>query len=193
MLDVDLTAEFPQTSHEAAEWSWPRRGARSDRRQVAVRHAVAEHAVPRAEHGGRNGEDGFLGAAPGFEAEELGLEARALRPYGGPGGRTPRFAPSSARWPATTSGGARRASTVNSSSSASSSARPPCRLSSPVGRVRWLARNVPQVCEGGWDGQRRSTSSWFPGPHASSGSASSLISSSTSFLSPAGPLAIAAQ
>jgi hypothetical protein len=108
--------------------------------EVAVRHAVAGHVVARAEHGGRNGEDGFLGAAPGFEAEELGLEVRALRPYGGPGGRTPRFEPSSARWPATTSGGARRASTVNSSSSASSSARPPCRLSSPV------------VGSGGWRG-----------------------------------------
>ena len=50
MLDVDLTAEFPQTSHEAADGLGLVAAREVIGAEVAVRHAVAEHVVARAEH-----------------------------------------------------------------------------------------------------------------------------------------------
>src|SRR5689334_24513695 len=41
---------------------------------VAVRDAVAEHEVGGGEHGGSDGDDGFFGAAAGFDAQELGAQ-----------------------------------------------------------------------------------------------------------------------
>src|SRR5262249_14498691 len=90
MLDVDLTAEIPQTPHEAADGLSPVAAREVIGSEVAVRHAVAEHVVARAEHGGCDGEDGFLGAAPGLDAQELCWEVGVLGADGGPGRRDER-------------------------------------------------------------------------------------------------------
>src|SRR5262245_25661653 len=87
MLDVDLTAEIPQTAHEAADGRGLIAAGEVIGAKIAVRHGGAEDVVARAEHGGRDGEDRFLGAAAGFEAEELGLEIAVLRADGGPSRR----------------------------------------------------------------------------------------------------------
>src|SRR5882672_53243 len=47
--------------------------------------AVAEHGVDISEHGGRDGEDRLLGAAPALEAQELRVKIAVLLPRGGPG------------------------------------------------------------------------------------------------------------
>jgi hypothetical protein len=56
MLDVDLTAEFPQAPHEAADGLGLVVAREVIGAEVAVRHAVAEHVAAGAEHGGRDGE-----------------------------------------------------------------------------------------------------------------------------------------
>src|SRR5262245_38714040 len=78
MLDVDLTADIPQPPHEAADGLGLVAAHEVLGAEVAVRHAVAEHVVGGAEHGGRDGEDGLLGAAAGLEAHELCLEVGVL-------------------------------------------------------------------------------------------------------------------
>src|SRR5262249_10498856 len=87
MLDVDLTAEFPQAPHEAADGLGFVAASEGIGAEVPVGYAVAQHVVARPEHGGGDGEDRFLGAAARFEAEKLGLEIAALGVHGGPGGR----------------------------------------------------------------------------------------------------------
>jgi hypothetical protein len=55
MLDVDLTAEIPQPPHEAADDLGLVAAREVIGAEVTGRHAVAEHVVARAEHGGRGG------------------------------------------------------------------------------------------------------------------------------------------
>src|SRR5215475_984476 len=87
MLDVDLTAEIPQSANEPPDGLGLVTAGEMIGAKIAVGHAVAQHVVARPEHGGGDGEDGLLGAAAGFEAEELRLEIAALGVHGGPGGR----------------------------------------------------------------------------------------------------------
>ena len=60
MLEVDFTAEIPQTPHEAADGLGLIAAGEAIGAKIAVRHAVAEDVVARAEHRGRDGEDAFL-------------------------------------------------------------------------------------------------------------------------------------
>jgi hypothetical protein len=87
MLDVDLTAEIPQAPHEVADGLGFVPAGEVIGAEVVVHDAIAQHGVARAEHGGRDGEDGFLGAAAGLAAQELGLEVGARGADGAPGRR----------------------------------------------------------------------------------------------------------
>ena len=55
--------------------------------KVCVVHAIPEHVVGSREHGSGHRENGFLGAAPGFDAQELGVQITGLNAYSGPGRR----------------------------------------------------------------------------------------------------------
>jgi hypothetical protein len=46
--------------------------------EVLVHDAVTEHVVTDGQHRGGESEDGLLGATPGLEAKELGLEVAVL-------------------------------------------------------------------------------------------------------------------
>src|SRR5215469_11162683 len=86
MLDLDLAAEIAQPADEAADGLGPVAASEMIGAEVAVRHTVTQHVVAGAEHGGGDGEDGLLGAAPGLEAEELGVEGGVRRAHSGPRG-----------------------------------------------------------------------------------------------------------
>src|SRR5438093_6964606 len=67
------------------------------RAEVAIVDAVLEHVVGGGEHRGGDGDDGFLGATPALEPQELGAEVAGLLAGGGPrgldeGGLQPRIA-----------------------------------------------------------------------------------------------------
>ena len=47
--------------------------------KVGVLHTIPEHVVSGGEHGSSHREDGFLGAAPGLDAEELGAQIASCR------------------------------------------------------------------------------------------------------------------
>src|SRR5437867_10440587 len=51
--------------------------------QIVPLGAVAQHVPGGGEHGGGHGDDGFLGAATGTNAVELGLQVAALDLHGG--------------------------------------------------------------------------------------------------------------
>src|SRR5216684_3300301 len=53
--------------------------------EVVVRRLVFEDVVRRRHHGGRDGENGFLGSAPTFEAEKLRAQVRVPRAGRHPG------------------------------------------------------------------------------------------------------------
>src|SRR4030095_4039684 len=54
--------------------------------EIVVVDVVLEHVIGGGEHGGGDGEDGFLGAAAALEAEELRAQVPVLFAGGGPGG-----------------------------------------------------------------------------------------------------------
>src|ERR1700722_3946938 len=55
--------------------------------EIFVFNAVFEHVVGGGKHGGRDGQNGFLGAAPSAQAMELSLQIGVLNTHRSPGSR----------------------------------------------------------------------------------------------------------
>src|ERR1700752_3744964 len=85
-MNVDATAEVIELSDEAPNGLGLVAVVEVKGTEVAVWGAVPKHVVAGGEHGGRDGQDGLLGAATGLDAQELGPEIGVLGAGSGPGG-----------------------------------------------------------------------------------------------------------
>ena len=83
---LNLATEVVQSSHEALDGLGAAAAREVVGAEILVFGTIFEHVVSGGEHGGGNREDGFLGAAPGLQAQELGLKVGALDSDRGPGG-----------------------------------------------------------------------------------------------------------
>src|SRR5208283_5654744 len=84
-VDLHLTAEIFEAAHEPADGLAPIEAIEVVGAEVLVVDVVAEHEEAGIKHGGGDGEDGFLGASSGLDAQELGAEIGVLRADGRPG------------------------------------------------------------------------------------------------------------
>src|SRR5678815_1072516 len=85
-LDLHFAPEIGEPPDEAADGFGLVAAIEVKRAEVAILDAVAKHVVGRSEHGCGDCEDGFLGAASRFDAQELPSEVAVLLAGAGPGG-----------------------------------------------------------------------------------------------------------
>src|SRR5882672_3025480 len=83
--DEHVTAEIMEPAYQTADGLGPVSAIEVVRAKVVVVDTVAQHEEGSGEHRGGDGEDGFLGTAAGFDAEELGTQVAFLHSDGCPG------------------------------------------------------------------------------------------------------------
>lgn len=81
-----MTAEVGQAFEQALDGLVGVVAAEVIGSEVGVFDAIAQHVVGGREHRGSHREDGLFRAAPGLDAQELGVHIAGPDTHGGPGG-----------------------------------------------------------------------------------------------------------
>src|SRR5438128_12193846 len=81
----NIAAEVMEASEESADGLGAVAAVEVIAADVVVVGTVAQHVERGGEHRSSDGEDGFLGATPCLDAQELGAQVAGLDTHGGPG------------------------------------------------------------------------------------------------------------
>jgi hypothetical protein len=83
--DLNIAAKVIESSNEPQDGFGTIASGEVIGPQILVFDTVFEHVPDGGEHGGGDREDGFLGATPAAQTQELGLQVAVFHPHRGPG------------------------------------------------------------------------------------------------------------